>query len=218
MACRPGDARADHQHARRRDGSGRGHQHGKHAGQGIGGDQHGLVAGDGGHGRERVHALRARDARHQLHGQEVHAAVGQLRARRRSAVSGSPNPIDGLPARASAPGRARRSPDWRPDRAPAGSRRRDAKISSRPAIRTPLAAYSESGKPGAHAGSRFQHQLRARLIQARESAPGTIATRRSPGADSARSRRRFPSSLPVCSWRTSAQPDQRRMPERPLSG
>jgi phage-related minor tail protein len=40
---------------------------GKMRGKLVGGDQHGLVAADGGHGGERVHALRAGDARHQLH-------------------------------------------------------------------------------------------------------------------------------------------------------
>ena len=45
-------------------------------GEFAGGQQDGLVAGDGGHGGERVHALRARDARHQFNGEGRSARGG----------------------------------------------------------------------------------------------------------------------------------------------
>ena len=68
-----GDAGADDEDARGGDRAGRGHQHREHARQRVGGEQHALVAGDRRHRRERVHALRARDARHQLHREQRRA-------------------------------------------------------------------------------------------------------------------------------------------------
>ena len=69
----PRDARADDQHARRSNRAGSSGQHGEDPRQLVGGDQHRLVAADGGHRGERVHALRARDARHQLNRKRGHA-------------------------------------------------------------------------------------------------------------------------------------------------
>ena len=43
---------------------------GKRRGRRLGGVDDGLVSGDGSHGRERVHGLRAADARHQLHAEQ----------------------------------------------------------------------------------------------------------------------------------------------------
>ena len=45
-------------------------------GSAFGGQQHRLVAGDGRHRRQHVHALGARDARHQLHREEALTPVG----------------------------------------------------------------------------------------------------------------------------------------------
>src|SRR5580704_9818817 len=60
-----------------------------------------------------------------------------------------------------------------------------AKTSDRPpASRTPLAAYSESGNPAATPAPGSSSHSTPVLLRT-PSAPGTIATRRSPGADSA---------------------------------
>ena len=79
IACRPGDAGAEHEHAGRRDRAGGGHQHREEPGHAVGGDQHGLVAGDGRLRGERVHRLGARDPRDRLHRE----------ARRRRAARGA---------------------------------------------------------------------------------------------------------------------------------
>ena len=68
------DARADHEHLRRRDGPGRGHQHREEAGEMLRGEQRALVAADRRLRRERVHRLRARRARDRLHRERDHAA------------------------------------------------------------------------------------------------------------------------------------------------
>ena len=47
-------------------------------GKRVGGDQHRFVARNGRHRRKRVHALRAGDARHQLHGEKGHAASSEI--------------------------------------------------------------------------------------------------------------------------------------------
>ncbi len=65
----PGDAGAHHQHARRRNGAGRGHHHREGAAEFVGGVEHRLVAGEIGLRGQHVHRLRAGDARHQLHGE-----------------------------------------------------------------------------------------------------------------------------------------------------
>ena len=70
MACNPGDARADDQHSRGSHGPGRSGHHGKHFRQRGGGEQDGFVSGDRSHGRQRVHRLRARGARHEFHGKQ----------------------------------------------------------------------------------------------------------------------------------------------------
>jgi hypothetical protein len=91
------DARADHQHTRWRNRSRCRHQHRKHAGQGIGRDQHRLIARDRGHRGERVHALRARNARHQLHREERDPAFRQ-ESRRLDRGQRLAESDDGLPA------------------------------------------------------------------------------------------------------------------------
>ena len=50
---------------------------GKNLNKVFGGDEHRLVAGRGGLRRERVHRLRARDARNQLHGEAGEPARGE---------------------------------------------------------------------------------------------------------------------------------------------
>ena len=74
------DARAQHQNLRGRDRARRRHHHGKHFRQRRRSDQHGFVTRDAGHRGKRIHGLRARDARHQFHGEERNPAVGQFRA------------------------------------------------------------------------------------------------------------------------------------------
>ena len=61
-------AGTDDEHRRRANRAGGGGQHGKKFLQRVRRDEHRLVAGDGGLRRQRVHRLRARDARHQFHG------------------------------------------------------------------------------------------------------------------------------------------------------
>ncbi len=78
MACKSGDADAHDQHARGRDGSGGGGEHGKDARQGVGGEDHRLVAADGAHRGERVHALGAGGAGHQLDGERGCSGGGNV--------------------------------------------------------------------------------------------------------------------------------------------
>ncbi len=73
----PGDAGAQDQHAGRRDRARGRHEHRQEAGEPVGGHERGLVAGHRGLRRQRVHLLRARDARDQLHAQRGDAAVGE---------------------------------------------------------------------------------------------------------------------------------------------
>ena len=54
-----------------------GGHHRQHARQRLGGGDDGLVAHDGAHGRERVHALGARDAWHEFHGKEAGPGGGR---------------------------------------------------------------------------------------------------------------------------------------------
>ena len=70
-----GNAGADHKHAGGCDGSSRGGEHGKDARVGIGRDQHRLVSADGSHRGERVHALGAGGAGHQLDGKRGDASA-----------------------------------------------------------------------------------------------------------------------------------------------
>ena len=73
----PGDARAEHEHLGRRDRAGGGHHHRQEAAEVVRRDEHGLVAGDVGLRGQRVHRLRARDARDRLHRERRRAGVGQ---------------------------------------------------------------------------------------------------------------------------------------------
>jgi hypothetical protein len=66
----PRNSSADHKDPRRSNGSRSGHQHGEEARQRVCGQDHGLIASNRGHRRQRVHRLRARDARNQLDGEE----------------------------------------------------------------------------------------------------------------------------------------------------
>src|SRR5467141_2387480 len=72
------DAAADDQHARGSDGARRGGEHGKNFGQRVRGNERRFVSGNGGHGGERVHALRARGARHQLDGEGGDSFAGDF--------------------------------------------------------------------------------------------------------------------------------------------
>jgi hypothetical protein len=72
-----GDANADDQHLRRTDGARRGGQHRQEAIYGIGGNEYRFVAADTGLRGQRIHRLRARDARHEFHGEAGDAAVAQ---------------------------------------------------------------------------------------------------------------------------------------------
>ncbi len=73
----PGDARADDEHLRRLHPPGRRHLTGEEAPEVRGRLDDGAVAGDVGHRRQRVHPLRARDARDGVHRQHRHLARGQ---------------------------------------------------------------------------------------------------------------------------------------------
>ena len=145
----------------------------------AGGEQHGLVAGDRGHRRQRVHALRARDARHQLHRDERRAALGD-RSRgvgRRQRIGEAD---DDLVRCAAARRRRRRRPD---------SRRASRtwatishwKTSARDADRR--ACRRVSGDPGIRPRRRrrARRRRRCRASSAPRVTAGTIATRRSPG-------------------------------------
>ena len=174
------NARADHQHARGRHGSGGGHEHGEHAGQGIGGDQHRLVSGNGGHGRERVHALRARDARHQLHRQEGDSGArpGHARHPGPSAArrSRSPSALAGT-----VPGPRRPLRDWRPDCEPAAPPRRfPAPLREPPGARLFRRIRNRENRHSQPAPGSISNSTP--LLFKTEIAPGTIATRFSPGA------------------------------------
>ena len=81
-----GDARADHQHGRRADGAGRRGQHREELVERGRADQHGLVAGDRGLRGQRVHGLRARDARYELHREAGDAPLLQCAHQRRLVV------------------------------------------------------------------------------------------------------------------------------------
>jgi hypothetical protein len=69
------DAGADHEHLRWTDRAGGGRQHRQKLGQLIRRDEHRLVACDGRLRGQCIHRLRARDARHQLHGEARQLAV-----------------------------------------------------------------------------------------------------------------------------------------------
>ena len=88
-----GHARPNDEHACRRDGSRCRGQHGENPRQSVGGDQHCLVAADRAHGGKRVHALRARGARHQFDGERRHAGGGDLAESISRDPSGRRNPI-----------------------------------------------------------------------------------------------------------------------------
>jgi hypothetical protein len=66
-ACHTG---ADHQHLGRRHLARGGHLTGEEAAEIVARLDHGAVTGDVGHRRQRVHLLRAADARHHVHGDD----------------------------------------------------------------------------------------------------------------------------------------------------
>ena len=74
----PRHAGAHDQHPGGGDGPGGGHEHREHPRQRGGREQGRLVAGDRRHGGQRIHALRPRDARHQLDGEGDGAGGGDL--------------------------------------------------------------------------------------------------------------------------------------------
>src|ERR1035441_4603146 len=108
-----------------------------------------------------------------------------------SAVSGSPKPITVCPRRICARSCAPVS-GLAPGLRTCSTTSAVSKISSRPAMRTPLAAYSESGKPAwlPAPASRINS---APVLFSTESAVGTMATLRSPGASSAT----IPTLIPI---------------------
>ena len=71
-----GDAGAHDEHARRRHGAGCGHHHRQRPAVFGGGIDHGAIAGEIGLARQHVHALRAGDARQELHREADDAGVG----------------------------------------------------------------------------------------------------------------------------------------------
>ena len=73
-----GHSGTQHEHAGRPHRSSRRGQQREKLGQQVGRNKHGSVAGYGRHRRERVHFLRPRNARHQLHGQRRHPLPGQF--------------------------------------------------------------------------------------------------------------------------------------------
>ena len=99
------------------------------------------------------------------------------------AVSGSPKPMTVCPRRISARSAAPVS-GFAPGARTCSSTSAAAKTSSRDARRTPFSAYSESGKPARTPAPDSIRNSTPDLFRT-PSAPGTIATRRSPGADSA---------------------------------
>jgi hypothetical protein len=72
-----GDAAADHEDASRSDSAGGGGHHGEEARVGVGGDEDRFVSADGAHGGERVHALGAGGAGHELDGEGSYTASGE---------------------------------------------------------------------------------------------------------------------------------------------
>ena len=94
----PGDAGADHEHLRGRDGARGGHQHREEARQMLRREERRLVAADRRLRRERVHRLRARDARDRLHRERRHAARRERLDAGRS-ESGSRKPMSTCPER-----------------------------------------------------------------------------------------------------------------------
>ena len=77
MAARPGDAGADDEHLRRLHAPGRRHLPGEETPEVLRRLDDRAVAGDVGHRRQRVHPLRARDARDGVHRQHGHLARRQ---------------------------------------------------------------------------------------------------------------------------------------------
>ena len=73
-----GDADAHDEHLGRRHGAGRGHHHRQRAAIFAGGVDHRAIAGEIGLAGEHVHRLRARDARHQLHGEGNEPGIRHL--------------------------------------------------------------------------------------------------------------------------------------------
>ena len=106
----PGHAGAQHQHLGRAHGARGGGQHREEARQLLGGDQRGAVAADRGLRGERVHRLRARDARDRLHREAGDARRRPAPARCPPAVSGWRKPISTEPcaSRPISSGRRRR--------------------------------------------------------------------------------------------------------------
>ena len=82
------DADAEHEHLGRRDRARRGHQHRVEARRVLGAEQRRLVAGDVGLRGQRVHRLRARDARDRLHREGGHARPAPAPAASRAACAG----------------------------------------------------------------------------------------------------------------------------------
>ena len=77
---------AQHQHRRRAHGAGGPGEHGEKAAVGGGRRHHGAVAGHGTLGRQGIHGLGPRAARHRLHGEGAQAALGQAGQRLLAAV------------------------------------------------------------------------------------------------------------------------------------
>ena len=167
----PGDAGAEDEHLRRRDRAGRGRQHRQEPRQAVGGDQRRLVAGDGRLRRERVHRLRARDARDRLQREREHARAPRAARRRRASVSGCRNADQHLAvAQPCRPRRRSASRPWRRRRASHGVADRRAGLAVR--------VVRETGRL-ARAG--LDDDLDARRAS-RPTVSGTSATRRSPAA------------------------------------
>ena len=79
IACRPGDAGADDEHAGGRHGAGGGHHHREAALEGAGALDHRAVAGQVGLAGQHVHRLGAGDAGQQFHRRGIDAGLRQSR-------------------------------------------------------------------------------------------------------------------------------------------
>ena len=165
----PGDARAEHEHLGGRDRARGGHQHREEARQLLGGDDHREVAGDRGLRGQRVHRLRARDARDRLHREGGRAGGGDPLQAVGVRERGEEADQDGVP------------PSFAASSSEGGATFRTASASQGSPTRRAGLLEERVGDAGAGARAGLEHDLVARAGSLR-TISGTSATRRSPGA------------------------------------
>ena len=127
-------------------------------GSAIGGEEDALVAGDRRHRRERIHALRPRDARHQLHREQRVRRVAANSRIASGAPSGSAKPMTTWPVRS--------GPRGRRARGPGEGCRRSGRPRSAVTIDAPCSRYAASVNPAA-APAPVRRRRRGRLFSAR---------------------------------------------------